>query len=148
MGSREKHKSYIEGPQYVVTWALGHLVGLAEPEDYDSKYATWNLEDLPILPKSSKLKVLRESNHQFKAVQQLMKRQDIGELIVATDAAREGELLARWIIQMATGKSPSGAYGSPRRRTRRLRQVSQSYCLVSSLIVYMNRLAVELRQTG
>ncbi|MGP0579541.1 DNA topoisomerase III [Paenibacillus peoriae] len=106
MGSREKHKSYIEGPQYVVTWALGHLVGLAEPEDYDSKYATWNLEDLPILPKSSKLKVLRESNHQFKAVQQLMKRQDIGELIVATDAAREGELLARWIIQMANWKKP------------------------------------------
>ncbi|MFK4344193.1 MULTISPECIES: DNA topoisomerase III [unclassified Paenibacillus] len=106
MGSREKHKSYIEGPKYVVTWALGHLVGLAEPEDYDSKYATWNLEDLPILPKSTKLKVLRESNHQFKAVQQLMKRQDIGELIVATDAAREGELLARWIIQMANWKKP------------------------------------------
>ncbi|ASR49048.1 DNA topoisomerase III [Paenibacillus kribbensis] len=106
MGSREKHKSYIEGPKYVVTWALGHLVGLAEPEDYDSKYASWNLEDLPILPKSSKLKVLRESNHQFKAVQQLMKRQDIGELIVATDAAREGELLARWIIQMANWKKP------------------------------------------
>ncbi|MGG1615683.1 DNA topoisomerase III [Paenibacillus sp. NRS-1782] len=106
MGSREKHKSYIEGPKYVVTWALGHLVGLAEPEDYDSKYATWNLEDLPILPKSTKLKVLRESNHQFKAVQQLLKRQDIGELIVATDAAREGELLARWIIQMANWKKP------------------------------------------
>ncbi|WP_149096204.1 DNA topoisomerase III [Paenibacillus terrae] len=106
MGSREKHKSYIEGPKYVVTWALGHLVGLAEPEDYDSKYATWNLEDLPILPKSTRLKVLRESNHQFKAVQQLMKRQDVGELIVATDAAREGELLARWIIQMANWKKP------------------------------------------
>ncbi|MGG4502604.1 DNA topoisomerase III [Paenibacillus polymyxa] len=106
MGSREKHKSYIEGPKYVVTWALGHLVGLAEPEDYDSKYANWNLEDLPILPKNSKLKVLRESNHQFKAVQQLMKRQDIGELIVATDAAREGELLARWIIQMANWRKP------------------------------------------
>lgn len=106
MGSREKHKSYIEGPKYVVTWALGHLVGLAEPEDYDSKYASWNLEDLPILPKSSKLKVLRESGHQFKAVQQLMKRQDIGELVVATDAAREGELLARWIIQMANWKKP------------------------------------------
>ncbi|QDY85572.1 DNA topoisomerase III [Paenibacillus polymyxa] len=106
MGSREKHKSYIEGPKYVVTWALGHLVGLAEPEDYDSKYANWNLEDLPILPKNAKLKVLRESNHQFKAVQQLMKRQDIGELIVATDAAREGELLARWIIQMANWRKP------------------------------------------
>ncbi|WP_160037187.1 DNA topoisomerase III [Paenibacillus sp. An7] len=106
MGSREKHKSYFEGPQYVVTWALGHLVGLAEPEDYDRKYATWNLEDLPILPKQTKLKVLRETNHQYKAVAQLMKRSDIKELIIATDAAREGELLARWIIQMAHCKKP------------------------------------------
>ncbi|MGG4046429.1 MULTISPECIES: DNA topoisomerase III [Paenibacillus] len=100
MGSHEKHKGYIEGPKYIVTWALGHLVGLAEPEDYDNKYATWNLEDLPILPESMKLKVLRESAQQFKVVQQQLRRQDVGELIVATDAAREGELLARWIMKM------------------------------------------------
>ncbi|WP_138496467.1 DNA topoisomerase III [Paenibacillus pinistramenti] len=106
MGSRDKHKSYFEGPQYVVTWALGHLVGLAEPEDYDHKYAAWSLEDLPILPEKMKLKVLRETNHQFKAVQQLLRRSDIKELIVATDAAREGELLARWIIDMAKWNKP------------------------------------------
>jgi len=106
MGSHNKNKSYIEGPKYVVTWALGHLVGLAEPEDYDSKLGSWALEDLPILPESMKLKVLRESSHQFKAVQQLMRRPDIGELIVATDAAREGELLARWIIDMVKWKKP------------------------------------------
>ncbi|MCP1424646.1 DNA topoisomerase III [Paenibacillus amylolyticus] len=104
MGARDKHKSYMEGPKYIVTWALGHLVGLAEPEDYDKKYATWNLEDLPILPDRTKLKVLKETNHQYKAVQQLMKRQDVGELVIATDAAREGELLARWIMQMAGWK--------------------------------------------
>lgn len=106
MGSRDKHKSHFEGPKYVVTWALGHLVGLAEPEDYDAKFATWALEDLPILPDKMKLKVLRESSHQFKAVQQLMRRQDIGELIVATDAAREGELLARWIMDMVKWNKP------------------------------------------
>ncbi|SDD88765.1 DNA topoisomerase-3 [Paenibacillus sp. CF095] len=106
MGARDKHKSYMEGPKYIVTWALGHLVGLAEPEDYDKKYATWNLEDLPILPDRTKLKVLKETNHQYKAVQQLMKRQDVGELVIATDAAREGELLARWIMQMAGWKKP------------------------------------------
>lgn len=106
MGARDKHKSYMEGPKYIVTWALGHLVGLAEPEDYDKKYATWNLEDLPILPERTKLKVLKETNHQYKAVQQLMKRQDVGELVIATDAAREGELLARWIMQMAQWKKP------------------------------------------
>lgn len=106
MGSHNKNKSFIEGPKYVVTWALGHLVGLAEPEDYDGKLGTWALEDLPILPGQMKLKVLRESSHQFKAVQALMRRPDIGELIVATDAAREGELLARWIIDMVKWKKP------------------------------------------
>ncbi|MDO7907524.1 DNA topoisomerase III [Paenibacillus sp. JX-17] len=106
MGSHEKHKSYIEGPKYIVTWALGHLVGLAEPEDYNPKYAQWNLEDLPILPGETKLKVLRESSHQFKAVQQLIKRKDIGELVIATDAGREGELLARWILQMSRWNKP------------------------------------------
>lgn len=106
IGSRDKHKSHFEGPKYVVTWALGHLVGLAEPEDYDGKFGTWSLEDLPILPGKMKLKVLRESSHQFKAVQQLMRRQDVGELIVATDAAREGELLARWIMDMVKWNKP------------------------------------------
>ncbi|MEK4472243.1 DNA topoisomerase 3 [Paenibacillus sp. FSL R7-0048] len=106
MGCNNKQKSYIEGPKYVVTWALGHLVGLAEPEDYNKKFATWALEDLPILPEKTKLKVLRETNQQYKAVQHLMKRQDIEELIVATDAAREGELLARWIMNMAGWKKP------------------------------------------
>ncbi|WP_054955691.1 DNA topoisomerase III [Paenibacillus dakarensis] len=106
MGSREKHKSYFEGPKYVVTWALGHLVGLAEPEDYDHKYQTWALEDLPILPDKMKHKVLRETSHQYKAVQALLKRKDISEVIVATDAAREGELLARWILNMAKWNKP------------------------------------------
>ncbi|MEK4508838.1 DNA topoisomerase III [Paenibacillus sp. FSL K6-2524] len=106
MGSRDKHKGYFEGPKYVVTWALGHLVGLAEPEDYDGKFGTWAIEDLPILPGKMKLKVLKESSHQYKIVQQLMRRQDVGELIVATDAAREGELLARWIMDMVKWNKP------------------------------------------
>lgn len=106
MGSREKHKGYFEGPQYIVTWALGHLVGLAEPEDYDHKYATWNLEDLPILPQTMKLKVLRETGQQFRVVHSLSKRQDVNKLIIATDAAREGELLARWIMKMAHWNKP------------------------------------------
>lgn len=106
LGCSNKQKSYMEGPQYVVTWALGHLVGLAEPEDYNHKYASWALEDLPILPDKTKLKVLRETGQQYKAVQHLMNRQDIGELIIATDAAREGELLARWIMNMAGWRKP------------------------------------------
>ncbi|MCM3341937.1 DNA topoisomerase III [Paenibacillus sp. MER TA 81-3] len=106
LGCRTNHKQYFEGPEYVVTWALGHLVGLAEPEDYDKKYQTWRLEDLPMVPERMKLTVLRESAHQFKAVQHLSKRQDLKELIIATDAAREGELLARWIMQMVKWNKP------------------------------------------
>ncbi|TZE80924.1 DNA topoisomerase III [Calorimonas adulescens] len=101
-----KNKGYFEGPEYVVTWALGHLVTLAEPEDYDPKYKEWRLEDLPMLPSSMDLQVIRETSHQFKVVKGLMRRRDIGELVIATDAGREGELVARWIMMKAGWKKP------------------------------------------
>ncbi|MFD1909910.1 toprim domain-containing protein [Paenibacillus rhizoplanae] len=149
LGCGNKQKSYMEGPKYVVTWALGHLVGLAEPEDYNNKYATWALEDLPILPEKAKLKVLRETSQQYKAVQQLMKRQDIEELIVATDAAREGELLARWIMNMAGWKkSRSGGCGSLRRRIRRLRKGLLRCGLDGISTGCMNLHAAVLRRIG
>lgn len=106
LGCKEKHKSYFEGPRYVVTWALGHLVELAQPEDYDKKYQTWRLEDLPILPKTMRLKVIRQTSHQFRAIGQLAKRGDLGELVIATDAGREGELVARWIMELIHWKKP------------------------------------------
>lgn len=106
LGCGEKHKSYIEGPKYVVTWALGHLVTLAEPEDYDTKYRTWTLEDLPIVPQKMNLKVLKETSHQYRAVADLCRRNDIGELIVATDAGREGELVARWVMELVHWRKP------------------------------------------
>lgn len=106
LGCRQSHKSYIEGQDYIVTWALGHLVTLAEPEDYDPKYQTWRLEDLPIIPGKMKLKVLKETSSQFRTVAQLAKRQDIKDLIIATDAGREGELVARWIMEMVAWKKP------------------------------------------
>ncbi len=101
-----KGKGYLEGSKYVVTWALGHLVTLAEPEDYDHKYKEWRLEDLPMVPEQMKLKVIRQTSHQFQVVRNLMRRQDIGELIIATDAGREGELVARWIMQLGNWKKP------------------------------------------
>jgi len=101
-----KNKGFLEGPQYVVTWALGHLVVLAEPEDYDHKYKQWKLEDLPMLPASMKLKVIRQTSHQFQVIRNLMKRGDISELVIATDAGREGELVARWIMVLANWKKP------------------------------------------
>ncbi len=101
-----KEKSYMEGSSYVVTWALGHLVTLAEPEDYNAKYKEWCLEDLPLMPGNLDLKVIKKTAHQFYAISQLMRRSDIKELIIATDAGREGELVARWIMAMAKWKKP------------------------------------------
>jgi len=101
LGSTHKSNGYIEGPKYIVTWALGHLVTLADPDAYDVKYKSWRLEDLPMLPAKMKLVVIKQTSKQFKIIKDLMKREDVGELVIATDAGREGELVARWIIEKA-----------------------------------------------
>ncbi|HCW53231.1 MAG TPA: DNA topoisomerase III [Clostridium sp.] len=98
--------SYIEGNKYVVTWAMGHLVGLMDPEGYDKKYKEWSMETLPMLPKNMKLTVLKKTGKQFNEVKKLMNRSDISYIIIATDAGREGELVARWIIEKAGVKKP------------------------------------------
>ncbi|MDP4182518.1 MAG: DNA topoisomerase III [Bacillota bacterium] len=97
---------YISGSKYIVTWALGHLVTLADPEVYSDKYKSWKLEDLPMLPKKMELVVIKETAKQFKTVRELLKRDDIDELVVATDAGREGELVARWIILKSGFRKP------------------------------------------
>lgn len=97
---------FISGPRYIVTWALGHLVTLASPEVYNQKYKTWNLEDLPMLPKKTELVVIKETSKQFGIVRSLLHRDDVSELVIATDAGREGELVARWIIEKAGFKKP------------------------------------------
>ncbi len=102
----KQQKGFIEGQQYIVTWALGHLVTLAEPEEYDKKYKEWNLEDLPMLPEKMRLSVLRETRHQFHVVCDLMKRRDVNQFIIATDAGREGELVARWILKLGGWHGP------------------------------------------
>lgn len=98
--------SYIEGDKYIVTWALGHLVGLMDPEGYADKYKTWSIETLPMLPKYMKLSVLKKSGKQYNEVKKQLLRQDVTEVIIATDAGREGELVARWIIEKAGIKKP------------------------------------------
>lgn len=98
--------AYIEGNKYVITWALGHLVGLQDPESYDEKYKTWSMETLPMLPKNMKLTVLKKTSKQFYEVKKLLNRNDIEEIVIATDAGREGELVARWIIEKVGVKKP------------------------------------------
>ncbi|HDX9589994.1 TPA: DNA topoisomerase III [Bacillus pseudomycoides] len=102
----KKGNGYLEGSKYIVTWALGHLVTLADPESYDVKYKTWNLEDLPMLPERLKLTVIKQTGKQFNAVKNQLTRNDVNEIIVATDAGREGELVARWIIDKVRINKP------------------------------------------
>src|SRR5690625_4299943 len=97
---------YLEGSKYIVTWALGHLVTLATPDMYDNKYKTWRLEDLPMLPKHLKTVVIQKTGKQFNTVKHLLKKGDVSDIVIATDAGREGELVARWIIEKARVKKP------------------------------------------
>lgn len=106
LGCKQTHKSYLEGNQYIVTWALGHLIELKMPEHYDTKYKTWNLEDLPIIPPKMGLKVIKQTSHQYRAIEALAKRKDIKDCIIATDAGREGELVARWILEKLHWNKP------------------------------------------
>ncbi|HAE42387.1 MAG TPA: DNA topoisomerase III [Clostridiales bacterium] len=104
LGCKEKRNGYMEGNKYIVTWAFGHLVTLADPDAYNKQYANWNLDDLPIIPSNMKLMVIKQSSNQYKIVTNLMTRNDVTEIIIATDAGREGELVARWILEKSNVK--------------------------------------------
>ena len=90
----------MEGRDYIVTWALGHLVTLADPEAYDKKYVKWEMETLPMMPDKMKLVVIPQTGKQFRAVKALLFQKDVGSVVIATDAGREGELVARWILEI------------------------------------------------
>lgn len=102
----KKTNSYIEGGAYIVTWALGHLVTLADPEEYGKEYQTWSLDTLPMLPKEWKLVVIGQTGRQFSAIREQLHRKDVSDIVIATDAGREGELVARWILEKAGCKKP------------------------------------------
>lgn len=102
----KKLNGALEGEKYIVTWALGHLVTLADPEEYDQKYKEWKMEDLPMLPEHMDLVVIRQTGKQYQAIKTQLYRKDVGEVIIATDAGREGELVARWILAKARCAKP------------------------------------------
>ncbi|MGM0875179.1 MAG: DNA topoisomerase III [Bacillota bacterium] len=106
LNCHKKGNGFLEGDQYIVTWALGHLVTLADPESYGDNYKSWRLEDLPMLPSPLKLVVIKKTGKQFQAVKTQLLRKDVREIVIATDAGREGELVARWIIEKAHVNKP------------------------------------------
>ena len=107
LGCRRGGDGCLEGDRYIVTWALGHLVELAAPEVYDKSWEKWDMLTLPMLPERMKTVVIKETGRQFRAVQALMKRGDVADLVIATDSGREGELVARWIMEKANWKKPA-----------------------------------------
>ncbi|QNF27553.1 DNA topoisomerase III [Metabacillus elymi] len=106
LNCHKKGNGFLEGDQYIVTWALGHLVTLADPESYGDNYKSWRLEDLPMLPAPLKLVVIKKTGKQFQSVKTQLLRKDVRDIVIATDAGREGELVARWIIEKARVNKP------------------------------------------
>src|SRR5690242_9716057 len=106
-GAFAKHEGYLESDSHVVTWAVGHLVQLAEPDEYDPKYKKWRMADLPIVPDEFRLVVRDErSKKQMGVITKLLKRDDVDEVVNACDAGREGELIFAWTYEKAGADKP------------------------------------------
>ena len=106
LGCSKKENGALAGNKYIVTWALGHLVTLKDPEDYDKKYKEWNMAVLPMMPEKLQIKVIPQTGKQYHAVATQLARKDVNEIVIATDAGREGELVARWILGKAHNQKP------------------------------------------
>ena len=106
-GPFQKHEGYLEGPEHVITWAVGHLVQLAEPDEYDAKFKKWRMADLPIVPDDFRLVVRDErSRKQMTVITKLLGRDDVDLVINACDAGREGELIFAWTLEKSGVKKP------------------------------------------
>ena len=103
---REKKDGYIEGNGYIVSWCIGHLVGVANPESYNPLYSKWKYEELPILPETWKLQVFNNTKKQFNVLKKLMNKKEVDEIICATDAGREGELIFRLVYEKTGCNKP------------------------------------------
>ena len=106
LGAKQKGEGYLYGDDYVITWAVGHLVSLSEPGEFNEAWKKWSMLHLPMLPDRIPLKVLPATRSQFAVVQKLMNSAKIDSIICATDSAREGELIFRYIYQMANCQKP------------------------------------------
>lgn len=106
LGCHKNIAGAIEGNEYIVTWALGHLVTLAGPEEYDKDFKNWNMTYLPMLPEKWQLVVIKQTAKQYHNVKTQLFRKDVGDVIIATDAGREGELVARWILDKSGCHKP------------------------------------------
>src|SRR5438477_9468614 len=106
-GAFTKHEGFLEGPEHVVTWAVGHLVQLAEPDEYDDRFKKWRMADLPIVPDRFKLVIRDErSKKQMNVIKRLLARDDVELVVNACDAGREGELIFAYLYENAGSRKP------------------------------------------
>ncbi len=106
LGARERGNGFFKSATHVVTWAIGHLVALAEPQEVDPAWARWRMDVLPMVPASWPLTVLEQTKDQFEVVKKLLRARETREVVCATDAGREGELIFRYIYEAAGAKKP------------------------------------------
>ena len=99
LGCTSRHDGYLEGGGWIISWCIGHLVDLAPPDAYDSRYSKWNINDLPIVPQKWQFQVLPATKKQYGILSGLMLRPDMEYICCATDAGREGEAIFRLVYQ-------------------------------------------------
>ena len=147
LGAKQKKQGYLEGGGFLVSWCVGHLVGLAPADAYDPKYSEWTYEDLPIIPKEWKFTVDPGKKEQFKVLSDLMSRADVDSLVCATDAGREGELIFRLVYPQAGCRKPMERLFRRWRRTQSKRDFP--LCApAASMTFSMLRPSVGQRQIG
>ncbi len=106
LGCKKREDGYLYNDEYIISWAIGHLVTLCEPEEYDEKFKKWNMATLPIVPSEIKTKVIKKTEPQFKILKKLLNDKSVESIICATDSGREGELIFRYIYELAKCKKP------------------------------------------
>lgn len=148
IGATEKQTGYWQGGGYLVSWCIGHLVSFAEADQYDEKYCKWRYEDLPILPQPWQFIVPDEKKQQFEIVRALLNRSDVDSVTAATDAGREGELIFRFVYQMAGCTKPVKRLWISSMEDAAIREASQTCARIRTTMRYTNRPSAAQRQIG
>ena len=148
IGADEKQNGYWQGGGYLVSWCIGHLVSFAEAGQYDEKYCKWRYEDLPILPQPWQFIVPDEKKQQFEIVRSLLNRPDVDSVTAATDAGREGELIFRFVYQMAGCTKPVKRLWISSMEDAAIREALQTCARIRIMMLCINRPSAVQRRIG
>ena len=148
IGANQRGDGYMEGNGYIVSWCVGHLVELSQPEAYDEKFAKWRYDDLPILPEHWQYQVSASTKKQFGILKKLMQRKDVESLVCATDAGREGELIFRLVYHQCSCKKPVERLWISSMEDSAIREGFQKLRRELNMMPCMRRLYAGSEQTG